>query len=642
MLSRISSLSRFGYLIRQLNTSTQLLTKETISSNNESSSENEVKQESNASNQTKKVEGLSKKNKNAELIKKIKKDPNNHNLKVETKKIIDLSPESKETYNSILKKFSEKNSTEDLIIICKELNNLVSIDPSVSDAFAQEAIKSQVSSKLFQHIKSNEFSIDAFITIGNYVANVDLKQFGVIENVIQSVLPKMNIEQLLNVITFMRTAKILNPTINNPLMSLIREKVDQLENFESIMKTVKLFQSDKYLLKSLDAKIMQMSDKLTTENWIELLNTHSIIKYRNKSVIETCVYNLNGQKIDVDSIQKCFLSCGILNYRDDQFMKFLLYRFRDILNEHKSEPAWVNENKKNLFSIISSLGMLNLREKKCLNELCEVLVNNCEDKRVLINFVITCGSLNYDPYSIDKVIQKIELSHFNLNDMDNRERMFLLNYVWSLCMLKKVNDTFLKSVLSEDFWKDFISQDANSNYLRPFLVKLLNVNLYSQLFLDSYKGPLLPETINAGTYADCLIPEKSSLSNILISTLSSYRSAEKYFKTNLLTPFGIVIDALMVINENGIPCLINDYFNEEGQLETKNEKEKKIAFKIVEYRDTISIDNKLSGNLSMQLLLLKELDYTVITVTQNEFLNSTVIQRVNSIRKKLEKAAKSH
>jgi len=43
----------------------------------------------------------------------------------------------------------------------------------------------------------------------------------------------------------------------------------------------------------------------------------------------------------------------------------------------------------------------------------------------------------------------------------------------------------------------------------------------------------------------------------------------------MLTPFGIVVDALMVIDENGSPCKIADYFNEQGQLETKHQNEKK-------------------------------------------------------------------
>lgn len=43
----------------------------------------------------------------------------------------------------------------------------------------------------------------------------------------------------------------------------------------------------------------------------------------------------------------------------------------------------------------------------------------------------------------------------------------------------------------------------------------------------------------------------------------------------MLTPFGIVIDALMVIDKNGKPCEMKDYFNELDQLEIKDPSEKK-------------------------------------------------------------------
>ena len=43
----------------------------------------------------------------------------------------------------------------------------------------------------------------------------------------------------------------------------------------------------------------------------------------------------------------------------------------------------------------------------------------------------------------------------------------------------------------------------------------------------------------------------------------------------MLTPFGIYIDALMVIDEKGIICPLANYFNENSQLDTKNGKEKK-------------------------------------------------------------------
>ena len=34
------------------------------------------------------------------------------------------------------------------------------------------------------------------------------------------------------------------------------------------------------------------------------------------------------------------------------------------------------------------------------------------------------------------------------------------------------------------------------------LIKLLNINLYTQLFVEDYDGPLLPNSINAGNYTN--------------------------------------------------------------------------------------------------------------------------------------------
>ena len=72
-----------------------------------------------------------------------------------------------------------------------------------------------------------------------------------------------------------------------------------------------------------------------------------------------------------------------------------------------------------------------------------------------------------------------------------------------------------------------------------------------------------------------LKPDQHYLTEQLISTLNSYRTVDKYFKTSLLTPFGIYIDALLVIDEKGVVCPLADYFNENSQLETKNANEKK-------------------------------------------------------------------
>lgn len=61
-----------------------------------------------------------------------------------------------------------------------------------------------------------------------------------------------------------------------------------------------------------------------------------------------------------------------------------------------------------------------------------------------------------------------------------------------------------------------------------------------------------------------------NLNDIFVTTMSSYRSLDTYIKLNLLTPFGILIDALMVTDKHGIPQRLESYFKN-GELETKDD-----------------------------------------------------------------------
>jgi len=283
--------------------------------------------------------------------------------------------------------------------------------------------------------------------------------------------------------------------------------------------------------------------------------------------------------------------------------------------------------------------MLQLRDKKVLDTICKLLVNNkSASAKLVISYVISCGFISYQPSdkdSFDALFKRINLKNFVITT--SKDKLGLLNYVWSLCIFDKATNEMLASVLDENFWSEFL--DDKNKYLKSIILKLMQINLYAQLFHETYSGPLLPSKLNAVNYTNILKPEHDILTDQLVSTLSSFRTIDKYFKTSLLTPFGIYIDALLVIDEKGIIFPVADYFNENSQLQTKNPKEKKIAIKIADYKDKTRINNKINGNLLLQLILLKELGYTPLIITQTELSETSVIKRIDLIKKKLEKAS---
>jgi hypothetical protein len=68
-----------------------------------------------------------------------------------------------------------------------------------------------------------------------------------------------------------------------------------------------------------------------------------------------------------------------------------------------------------------------------------------------------------------------------------------------------------------------------------------------------------------------LRPVDNNLKSILDSTLSSYRTIDKYIKLNLLTPYGILIDALLIVDKNGIPLPMEKFYSENQIKETDDE-----------------------------------------------------------------------
>lgn len=70
--------------------------------------------------------------------------------------------------------------------------------------------------------------------------------------------------------------------------------------------------------------------------------------------------------------------------------------------------------------------------------------------------------------------------------------------------------------------------------------------------------------------------DRGSLKHVFLTTLTSFRSLDKYFKLNMLTSFGIVIDALMISDKNGMPKPLADHFDENMKMKL-NESENEFA-----------------------------------------------------------------
>jgi hypothetical protein len=253
--------------------------------------------------------------------------------------------------------------------------------------------------------------------------------------------------------------------IKNLILSEMKQKLSTLENFEDILTSIKLFSKDESILKKLADILNEKSQKLTQKDWVDLLNLMSILRLRNQVILDTCVYNLLKLKknslLSIESIQKCLLSCGILNYHNTHLYGYLLENLRAKFKEISEKSLSENDYKTYepyLISIVNSIGILHLNEKNTLKDLQEFLAKHyLKSPKLLISFVITCASLNYNPLLVAENKSSFEtiLSNVNLdvlNKFEAKEKLMLVNYVWSLCTLNKVNHKMLSLVLDENFY----------------------------------------------------------------------------------------------------------------------------------------------------------------------------------------------
>ena len=113
------------------------------------------------------------------------------------------------------------------------------------------------------------------------------------------------------------------------------------------------------------------------------------------------------------------------------------------------------------------------------------------------------------------------------------------------------------------------------------LIKLLTINLYALTEIENYEEPQLPIEVNAMEYQKvcwrlflyfclelCFFFSISQLigvptKNFIADGLKNFLPVDKCFKSNLLMPYGILIDAFMIANKSGEAKALEEFFNKE-------------------------------------------------------------------------------
>jgi hypothetical protein len=248
----------------------------------------------------------------------------------------------------------------------------------------------------------------------------------------------------------------------------IKRNLNEIDNIQSFLLANKLFSNEELVIKKLDDLIIKSSQNLTGQEWVDLLNTKSILRLRNLSLLESCAFNLiektrkNQFNIDLPSIQKCLLSNGMLNFHDEEFYKFLTDSLNKLLIKN-SNKEWLDKMQNEISSTISSLGILQLRDTSLVDTICGALnkVDPVRFQKLIINFVISCAALYYKPKvnnsyaEFDGLVSKLKESNFNTVNV--ADKIKLLDFVWSLSVLNVARQDLISIVLNDLFFKSILN-----------------------------------------------------------------------------------------------------------------------------------------------------------------------------------------
>ena len=260
-------------------------------------------------------------------------------------------------------------------------------------------------------------------------------------------------DQISILVSDFRKAKLLKLDEYEEFKNYLESKVPNLKTFDGIVSAMFTFQKDLKIINHLDNQILETSSDLKEDDWIKLISFKSILRQRNVKINKASSFCLlNRKKIfELREIQTCLLSYSMLSHYDEQLFSRLL---KDLYSQINNE---ILLNEEEFYPIILSIGVLSLRDTKLLNKICDYLISNKDkhSKLLLVNFITSCGNVNFVPENLSKLLGDIDVSLFNFED--NASCLQFLNLTISLCQLDKPNLTFIETVLNETFWKKILA-----------------------------------------------------------------------------------------------------------------------------------------------------------------------------------------
>ncbi|XP_053681156.1 FAST kinase domain-containing protein 3, mitochondrial [Anopheles nili] len=357
---------------------------------------------------------------------------------------------------------------------------------------------------------------------------------------------------------------------------------------------------------------------LTLPQMIKVMSSLAMKKKRSIPLLRSLSFNIssNPGHLNLKECSDLLYAMACLNYRDVVLTGRVCADLDQELPKNTDKIAPV-------VSILTSLGMLRYRDGTVLDNLCSWIATHHEliKPTQLGSLFLSLATLNYEPMSMDTLKVKLVA---NVSENDFIRSVDWLNTVWSLTILNCVTSAQLTSVLSSDFFHKL--QDERNGNLQPSMkMKLLNLAAAAKRVSGA------KETLLASHQADLFVPfepskDKRILVTGMLDALKSLIPSDSMVKISQATTMGFTIDAECVLDKKCLPLPV-DKNHEQGT---------RIALLVHDYHDMCQGPHlALNGIQTLNMRLLEQEGYTVVSIPYNEFSTSDkLLKRVEYLQKR--------
>ncbi|XP_049286102.1 FAST kinase domain-containing protein 3, mitochondrial [Anopheles funestus] len=357
---------------------------------------------------------------------------------------------------------------------------------------------------------------------------------------------------------------------------------------------------------------------LTLPQMIKVMSSLSMKKKRSIPLLRSLSFNIasNPAQLNLKECGDLLYAMACLNYRD-------VVLTGRICSDLDRELTTNTDKMAPIVSVLTSLGMLRYRDGTVLDNLCSWITSHHElcKPTQLGSLLLSLATLNYEPISMDTIKTKLIA---NVSENDYIRPADWLNTVWSLTVLNCVTGDQLSSVLNADFFHKL--QEARRGNLQPSMkMKLLNLAAISK------HVPGAKESLLASHRAELFVPfepskDKRVLVTGMLDALKSLIPSESMVKISQTTTMGFTIDAECVLDQKCLPLPV-DKEHEQGT---------RIALLVHDYHDMCQGPHvSLNGMQALNMRLLEQEGYTVLSIPYNEFSTSDkLLKRVEYLQKK--------